>query len=143
MAKYRSIDLFTGIGGIRLGFDNAFGKNIETVFVSEWDEFAQKTYKSNFKDDFDIAGDITVINEKDIPADEPYQMDLFTDYAALEKKKAKEEEEDRKEKSLQKTMLEIQDKFGKNAILKGTNLQKGATTIMRNKQIGGHSSGEQ
>ncbi len=84
-----------------------------------------------------------LINEKDIPADEPYQMDLFTDYAALEKKKAKEEEEDRKEKSLQKAMLEIQDKFGKNAILKGTNLQKGATTIMRNKQIGGHSSGEQ
>ena len=68
MAKYRSIDLFAGIGGIRLGFDNAFGKNIETVFVSEWDEFAQKTYKSNFKDDFDIAGDITVINEKDIPS---------------------------------------------------------------------------
>lgn len=35
MAKYRSIDLFAGIGGIRLGFDNAFGKDIETVFVSE------------------------------------------------------------------------------------------------------------
>ena len=41
---YKSIDLFAGIGGIRKGFDNAFGKDIETVFVSEWDEFAQKTY---------------------------------------------------------------------------------------------------
>ena len=40
---YRSIDLFAGIGGIRKGFDNAFGKDIETVFVSEWDEYAQKT----------------------------------------------------------------------------------------------------
>ena len=53
MAKYKSIDLFAGIGGIRMGFDRAFGKDIETVFVSEWDEYAQKTYKLNFKDDFE------------------------------------------------------------------------------------------
>ena len=65
---YKSIDLFAGIGGIRLGFDRAFGKNIETVFVSEWDENAQKTYKANFTDDFEIAGDITKIEEKDIPS---------------------------------------------------------------------------
>lgn len=67
MPIYKSIDLFAGIGGIRLGFDRAFGKNIETVFVSEWDENAQKTYKANFTDDFEIAGDITQIEEKDIP----------------------------------------------------------------------------
>lgn len=65
---YSSIDLFAGIGGIRLGFEQAFNKDIKTVFVSEWDEFAQKTYKDNFKDDFEIAGDITQINEKDIPS---------------------------------------------------------------------------
>lgn len=65
--KYRSIDLFAGIGGIRMGFDNAFGGDIETVFVSEWDIPAQTTYKANFNDNFDISGDITVINEKDIP----------------------------------------------------------------------------
>ena len=65
--KYKAIDLFAGIGGIRLGFDNAFGNDIETVFVSEWDEYAQKTYRENFKDPFEIAGDITKINEKDIP----------------------------------------------------------------------------
>lgn len=64
---YKSIDLFAGIGGIRKGFDNAFGKKIKTVFVSEWDEYAQKTYRLNFKDKFDIAGDITKIEEKDIP----------------------------------------------------------------------------
>ena len=40
-AKYRSIDLFAGIGGIRLGFERAFGDEISTDFVSEWDEFAQ------------------------------------------------------------------------------------------------------
>lgn len=64
--KYKSIDLFAGIGGIRMGFDNAFHDNIETVFVSEWDEFAQKTYKDNFPGE-EIAGDITQIDEKDIP----------------------------------------------------------------------------
>lgn len=66
-SKLRSIDLFAGIGGIRIGFDRAFKDNIETVFVSEWDEFAQKTYRSNFEDGFEIAGDITKIKEKDIP----------------------------------------------------------------------------
>ncbi|MBR6528349.1 MAG: DNA cytosine methyltransferase [Lachnospiraceae bacterium] len=64
---YKSIDLFAGIGGIRKGFDNAFGKDIETVFVSEWDKPAQTTYRLNYHDDFEIAGDITQIDEKDIP----------------------------------------------------------------------------
>lgn len=63
---YKSIDLFAGIGGIRRGFDNAFGSNIETVFVSEWDEPAQKTYKLNYPES-EIAGDITKISEEDIP----------------------------------------------------------------------------
>lgn len=63
----KSIDLFAGIGGIRLGFDNAFKNEIETVFVSEWDEHAQKTYRDNFADEFEIAGDITRINEQNIP----------------------------------------------------------------------------
>ena len=67
MIRYKSIDLFAGIGGTRLGFDNAFGDEIKTVFVSEWDENAQKTYTANFHDDFDIAGDITKIDEKDVP----------------------------------------------------------------------------
>ncbi len=67
MSKYKSIDLFAGIGGIRLGFDNVFKDEIETVFVSEWDEKAQETYKANFNDNFEIAGDITKISENEIP----------------------------------------------------------------------------
>ncbi len=67
MKVYRSVDLFAGIGGIRLGFDKAFKKNIKTVFVSEWDNKAQETYKANFNDKFDIQGDITKIEEKEIP----------------------------------------------------------------------------
>lgn len=64
--KLKSIDLFAGIGGIRLGFEKAFGPELETSFVSEWDQHAQKTYRANFSDDFEIAGDITKIDEKDI-----------------------------------------------------------------------------
>ena len=64
---YKSIDLFAGIGGIRKGFDKAFEKKIKTVFVSEWDEYAQQTYRLNYNDKFDIAGDITKIDEKEIP----------------------------------------------------------------------------
>lgn len=65
---YKAIDLFAGIGGIRMGFDQAFGKKgIETVFVSEFDEPACKTYRANFDDAFEIAGDITKIEASDVP----------------------------------------------------------------------------
>ena len=64
---YRSIDLFAGIGGIRMGFDRAFGDEIETVFASEWDPYAQQTYKANFDTPEEINGDITKIDEKDVP----------------------------------------------------------------------------
>ena len=64
---YRSIDLFAGIGGIRLGFETAFGDAIETVFVSEWDEYAQRNYRANFDDAFPIAGDITQVAAIDVP----------------------------------------------------------------------------
>ena len=64
---YRSIDLFAGIGGLRLGFEQALGNDIKTVFVSEWDKKAVETYKANFDDQIDIAGDITEVNENDIP----------------------------------------------------------------------------
>lgn len=67
MTKYKSIDLFAGIGGIRLGFEEAFQDDITTVFISESDKYAQKTYRDNFKDDFEISGDITQIDEKNIP----------------------------------------------------------------------------
>lgn len=64
---YRSIDLFAGIGGIRMGFDQAFGDEIRTEFVCEWDEYAQQTYRANYHDDFEITGDITQVDEKDVP----------------------------------------------------------------------------
>ena len=57
------IDLFAGIGGMRLGFESIGAK---CVFTSEWDEYAQKTYRANFPDS-EIAGDITRVNHEDIP----------------------------------------------------------------------------
>ncbi len=66
------------------------------------------------------------------------QLDLFTDYGALEAEREKEEKELQREKRMQLTTLELRKKFGKNAVLKGTDLQEGANTIERNKQIGGH-----
>ena len=67
MSQFNSIDLFAGIGGIRLGFEQVFGCALKTLFASEWDVNAQKTYRANFCDDFEIAGDITLIDEAVIP----------------------------------------------------------------------------
>ena len=47
MKKYKSIDLFAGIGGIRLGFEKAFKKDFETIFVCEIDKYARQTYEAN------------------------------------------------------------------------------------------------
>ncbi|MGN0136826.1 Y-family DNA polymerase [Anaerotignum sp.] len=80
-----------------------------------------------------------IIAEKDIKEDMKYeQMDLFTDAAAEEEKRKAEEEELEKERHLQQAVLQIQKKYGKNSILKGVNLMEGATTMSRNRQIGGH-----
>ena len=68
------------------------------------------------------------------------QLDLFTDYAALEAKQAQEQVELEREKKMQQAMLTIKKKFGKNAILKGMNLEEGATAMDRNAQIGGHKA---
>lgn len=66
------------------------------------------------------------------------QMDLFTDYEKREAEEKKEQQELEKEKKLQRAMLDIKKKYGKNAVLKGMNLQEGATARNRNGQIGGH-----
>ena len=79
-------------------------------------------------------------------ADEPKkndgfeQLDLFTDYAALEANQERERAELEREKKMQQAMLTIKKKFGKNAILKGMNLEEGATAKDRNAQIGGHKA---
>ena len=68
------------------------------------------------------------------------QLDLFTDYDAVQAEKETQAAEMARERKLQETMLLIKNKFGKNAILKGTNLVEGATAVDRNGRIGGHKA---
>lgn len=68
------------------------------------------------------------------------QLDLFTDYAAQDAKQEKEETELKRERKIQEATLAIKKKYGKNALLKGMNLQEGATAMSRNRQIGGHKA---
>ena len=79
-----------------------------------------------------------VILKRDVPEDEPEQLDFFTDYAAAEKEREETRKAEEREYKLQQAALKIQAKYGKNAILKGMNLLEGGTTIERNVQIGGH-----
>ena len=83
-----------------------------------------------------------VIPETDLPHRQSSfeQLDLFTDYAAVEEKRRQEEEKQAKERKMQEAMITIKKRFGKNAILKGMNLEEGATARDRNAQIGGHKA---
>lgn len=82
-----------------------------------------------------------VIDEKSISAEpEAEQLDLFTDYAARDKQQAQDAAALERERSKQEAILSIKKKFGKNAILKGMNLEEGATARDRNAQIGGHKA---
>ena len=64
------------------------------------------------------------------------QLNLFTDYTKIEK----ENKNKQREKSLQKTVISLKHRYGKNAILRGINFEEGGTTIARNSQIGGHNA---
>ncbi len=68
------------------------------------------------------------------------QLNLFTDYEKREQEEQKQKETLEKERAIQKTVISIKDKFGKNAILKGMNFEEGATAKERNEQVGGHKA---
>lgn len=80
-----------------------------------------------------------VISESSIE-EIPRQLDLFTDPEAREQKEKKRQRELEREYSLQKTVVGIKKKYGKNSVLKGMNLEEGATTVERNGQVGGHKA---
>lgn len=88
-----------------------------------------------------------VINENSVPTEESCnttdyeQLNLFTDYSSPASPDSSADDTRQKlklERNLQEAVITLQKKFGKNAVLKGTNLQEGATTIERNGQVGGH-----
>ena len=82
-----------------------------------------------------------LVDEHTVTNDDAYeQLDFFTDYEAVKKQREKEEADLERERHMQEAMLNIKKKYGKNAILKGMNLQEGATAKDRNAQIGGHKA---
>lgn len=81
-----------------------------------------------------------VITENSVKEEEFVQLDFFTDYAEKQAKNQEEKKQLKKEKQLQKAMIMIKDRYGKNAILKGMNYLEGATTKDRNRQVGGHKA---
>ena len=83
-----------------------------------------------------VAADL--IREKDIPAAGPIQLNLFMDYEELIRRMETEAADDVRERRLQEAALSIRDRFGKNAVIKGMNLDEYGTTILRNGQVGGH-----
>ena len=85
---------------------------------------------------------VQLITEDQIPEEAPEQLNLFTDYAALEREKEAEKAQDARERKIQEATLDIQGRYGKNALLKGFNFMEGATTRARNGQIGGHRAGD-
>ena len=82
-----------------------------------------------------------LVDESSVKDTESFeQLNLFTDYITKEKEQAQEKATLDREKKIQQAMLDIKKKFGKNAILRGMNLQEGATARDRNEQIGGHKA---
>ena len=81
-----------------------------------------------------------VVEETSVPQEAPEQLDLFTDYEAVQARQAREAAELERERRIQEAVLGLKKKFGKNAVLKGMNLEDGATARERNKQIGGHQA---
>lgn len=79
-------------------------------------------------------------NSVDINAVESEQLNMFVDYEALERENQIEQNKLNREKKMQKTVIDIKKKYGKNAIIKGMNLEEGATAKNRNRQIGGHKA---
>ena len=79
-----------------------------------------------------------VLAADDVPVEKYEQMSIFTDYGRESERRAEEQAALAKEESLQKTVLSIHKRYGKNSLIKGMNLEEGATTIERNGQIGGH-----
>lgn len=89
---------------------------------------------------FNLVANHTV--PEDSASKEPVyeQMDLFTDYTLLEQKKEEEKKKKEREKKMQQAVLEIKNRFGKNALVRGTSFEEGATGRKRNGQMGGHQA---
>lgn len=117
-------------GSINLGCNTASTKKIVEAAAELYERIVRKGF--TVRRMYVVANH--VISEENAVDSEPEQLDLFTDYGRLENERKMLS----REKELQRAVLRIKHRFGKNAILKGMNFEEGATTIARNGQVGGH-----
>ncbi|MBE5997671.1 MAG: DNA methylase [Lachnospiraceae bacterium] len=123
-------------GSRNLGGYTASGRRIAEAFVSLYEEIVDPALLIRR---MYVAAN-HVLPENKVPKEESFvQMDLFSFMKERDDEEKRNRNEE-KEKRLQKAVVELQKKFGKNAVLKGMNLEEGATTIERNSQIGGHKA---
>ena len=125
-------------GTIHLDRQTSSAKLITDAVMELFDQIVDKTLlvrRMNL-----VAGKVAL--EADVKkTEETYeQLNLFTDYLALQEKQEAEQKSLEKERKMQQAMIDIKKKFGKNAILKGVSLEEGATAMQRNCQIGGHKA---
>lgn len=78
-----------------------------------------------------------VVKERD-KLEKPEQLNLFTNFSEALEETVEEQAALEKERKIQNTVLSVHEKYGKNALIKGMNIEVGATTVERNSQIGGH-----
>jgi len=128
-----------GHGTLHLDFQTASGRMLLEGFQSLFDRIADPHLLVRR---VTLAAEQVIPEEQAAPKAEPLQLDLFTDYAAERQRQMQDSRRLLREHARQQAILRIKQKYGKNAILKGMNLEEGATTIDRNRQIGGHKSGE-
>ena len=121
-------------GSVDLGRHTASGKLITDAMTELFDRIVDPDLL--IRRITVVAGH--VLREDELPAETAVQQDLFADREAEEKQEAAEQAERDREKRLQKAVLAIKKRMGKNAILRGMSLKDGATGKMRNEQIGGH-----
>lgn len=124
-------------GSINLKMPTSSTKIITEAVMELFDRIVDKTL--TVRRMYVVAN--RVLRESSLKDNEKFeQLDLFTDYEKKEKEEKEQSEALEKEKAIQKTVLSIKNKYGKNAILKGMNFEEGATAKERNEQVGGHKA---
>ncbi|MBR3994376.1 MAG: DNA methylase [Clostridia bacterium] len=124
-------------GNVNLGQYTSSTRIIMEKVLSVFDKIADKNLLSRR---INISACNLIDEREAVKKQIPIQLDIFTDYSELEKEQEREKEALGREKNKQKAMIEIKNKYGKNAILKGMNFEEGATAKDRNGQIGGHKA---
>ena len=123
-------------GTINLPKHTSSTKKITEAVMELFDRIVNKELKSRR---LNLTA-CNVLPEDEVPEKENYEQMSIFDLDKPAEKQADDKAQDQKERALQEAMLEIKQKYGKNAVLKAKNLQEGGTAIERNQQIGGHKA---